>query len=306
MPENPSLSSKKSNAPIIAVIVILILAVIGLVIWQLSTRSHLNTLLEEKEQTRIALQHELDSLIAEHNKVKEEYGRLSDSLVVKDQKIQSDAEEIKRLLATEWEYYKVKKKLAQLQVVAQGYVRQMDSLYRVNAALTEENIAIKKELTTTRQDMEVISKEREELAEKVDIASVLQAYNVDAMGIRTKSGGEKEVETDKVQRVDQIKVCFTIAQNEIAVPGEKTIYIRIARPDKEILTPGAGDEYTFEYEGKNIQYSIKQLINYENISLSLCVYWRKVYSSQEIPPGLYYVDVFCEGSVIGHTTFALR
>lgn len=302
--QNPS--SGKRNSGFIAVIVILALAVIGLFIWQNNTRSTKNKLLEEKEATRLSLQMELDSLIQEHSKVKQEYGDLTETLVSKDSMIQANADEIKKLLNTQWEYNKIKKKLAQLQDVAQGYVRQIDSLYQVNAVLKEENIAIKQELTTTKQDMEVISKEKEELSQKVDIASILQAYNVEATGIRLKSGGEKEVVTDKVQRVEQIKVCFTIAPNEIAHQGEKTLYIRIARPDKEILTPGSGNEYTFEYQGSQIQYSILQLINYENISMSLCVYWKKGSSVQEIPAGLYYVDIFCEGQVIGQTTFTLR
>jgi myosin heavy subunit len=296
----------RSNALLTAIIIILAFVVTGLIIMLLHTRTNLKSLLAEKEGQRVELKQELDSLLVEHNKVKVEYGQLSDSLSRKDSVIQANAIEIRKLLDTEWEYYKVKKKLAQLQVVAQGYVRQIDSLYRVNATLSEENVSIKKDLKDLKKQNEQIENDRKVLTGKVEIAAVLKAINMEAAGIRLRSGGEKEVTTDKVQKVDQVRVCFTISENEIAAPGKKDIYIRIARPDQEILVKGKTDEYSFEYQGEKLQYSMMQTIDYDNRAADLCVYWKKEYSAQEMTPGLYHVDIFCENSIIGHTTFTLR
>jgi myosin heavy subunit len=299
---------KENNNTRIYIIVIIVLALglISVFIWQNRTSHNLNALLAEKEEQRVEFKNELDSLMIQHDKIKTEYGQLSDSLSSKDSIIQSNAIEIKKLLNTKWEYYKVKKKLSQLQTIAQGYVRQMDSLYTVNKALTEENITIKKEVKELKQEKAKVDKTNNELNEKVEIAAFLQAYNMKATGIRQKSGGNKEVDTDKARKVDQLKVCFTLAENQITSPGPKDIYVRIARPDKEILTRSKLDEYTFEYQGKMIQYSIKQGVNYENKPIDLCLYWRKNFSGQEMPTGLYNVDIFCDGAVIGHTTFSLR
>jgi hypothetical protein len=303
---NQNKTGGRSNMTMTAIIVVLALLIIGLIIILMQTRSNLKSLVAEKDQQRAELRQELDSLLVEHNKVKVEYGQLSDSLLVKDSLIQANATEIKRLLDTEWEYYKVKKKLAQLQVIAQNYVRQMDSLYVVNASLTEENVAIKKDLKDLRKENDRIEEDRKVLSGKVEIAAILKAINMEAAGIRMRSGGEKEVTTDKLQRVDQVRVCFTIDKNEIASPGKKDIYIRIARPDQEILVKSRLDEYSFEYQGEQLQYSMMQSIDYENRSQDLCVYWKKEYSSQEMMAGLYHVDIFCENSIIGHTTFTLR
>jgi hypothetical protein len=308
METNPNEVKPKNNLKntLIVLIVILILVAIGLFIALFQTRSNLKGLIEEKEQQRTELQQELDSLLVEHDKVKLEYGQLADSLFVKDSVIQANAKEIRRLLDTEWEYYKVKKKLAQLQVVAQGYVMQMDSLYRVNATLSEENIAIKKDLKDLRKEKEQIESDRKILTEKVEIASVLKAINMEATGLRMRSGGEKEVATDKVQRVDQVRVCFTVDANKLAAPGKKDIYIRIARPDQEILVKSRLDEYSFEFQGEMLQYSMMESLEYENRSAELCLYWKKEYSGQEMQAGLYHVDIFCENAIIGHTTFTLR
>jgi hypothetical protein len=296
----------RSNNVMRAIAIVLAILVIGLIILLMQTRTSLKSLLAEKEQQRFELQQELDSVLVEHAKVKTEYGQLSDSLLVKDSVIQANALEIKRLLDTEWEYYKVKKKLAQLQLVAQGYVMQMDSLYRVNASLSEENVAIKKDLKDLKKEKEQMANDAKVLTGKVEIAAILRAINMEAAGIRMRSGGEKEVTTDKVQRVDQVRVCFTIGENEIATPGKKDIYIRIARPDQEILVKSKLDEYSFEYQGEQLQYSMMQSIDYANKAVDLCIYWKKEFSNQEMKAGLYHVDIFCENSIIGHTTFTLR
>ncbi len=297
---------KNKNSGYIAAIAVLALIVVILFVWMMRTRTHLNSLLAEKEKQRTELKQELDSLLVEHERVKMDYGRLSDSLTTKDSVIQANAIEIKRLLDTEYEYYKVKKKLSQLQLVAQGYVRQMDSLYTVNASLTEENVSIRKDLTELKKEKDQIQKDKEVLTEKVEIASLLKIYNLQATGVRYKAGGESEVPTDKATKADQVKVCFTVGENEIIKPGNKDIYVRIARPDKEILTKSKIDEYTFEFEGKKIQYSAIGTINYENKPVDLCMYWKKNYSAQQMMPGLYHVDIFCDGAVIGHTTFTLK
>jgi myosin heavy subunit len=299
-------SGKNKQLTYLAIIVVMALVIIVLFVWMSKTRSHLNTLVTEKENQRVELKHELDSLMVEHERVKLDYGQLSDSLIKRDSVIQANAVEIKRLLDTEWEYYKVRKKLSQLQLVAQGYVRQMDSLYRMNESLTEENVSIRKDLKELRKEKDQVEKDKAALTEKVEMASLLMAYNMVATGVRYKAGGESEVPTDKAQKADQVKVCFTLSENEIISPGNKDIYIRIARPDKEVLTKSKIDEFTFVYEGKKIQYSMKQSVSYDNKPIDLCLYWKKNYSSQDMMPGLYHVDVFCDGAVIGHTTFTLK
>jgi hypothetical protein len=296
---------KKSGKGMLIALIVLLLAVIALIIWIFSIKSDMNVLMEEKEAQRVELQSELDSLMYEHEMIKEEYGTLSDSLYVKDSIIQANAQEIRKLLDTQWEYYKIKKKLALLQQVSQGYVRQMDSLYTVNAALTEENIEIRGDLQEARGEIEEMSRSNEMLTEKVGQASILQVYSMQAMGIRDRGNG-KEKETDKASRLDKIKVCFTIGENKIVEPGTKELYVRIARPDKLILTKDRSDTYTFMYQGEKIQYSIKKLIDYQNLSMNLCLYWDKGYKEIEMQKGSYHVEIFFQDEVIGHTQFVLK
>jgi hypothetical protein len=296
---------RKVGIGMVVIFAILIIGIGGLLYWIFSMKTDMDVLMAEKEIQRVELQGELDSLMYEHEQIKVEYGTLSDSLYVKDSIIQANATEIRKLLDTQWEYYKIKKKLGLLQKVSQGYIRQMDSLYTVNAALTEENEEIREDLQLARRENEEISKDREMLNDKVEQASFLQTYNLHALGVRDRGTG-KEKETDKASRLDRIKVCFTIGENKIIEPGTKKIYIRIAQPDKLIMTKGRSDQYTFMYKDEKIQYSIMKMIDYQNKSIDLCLYWDKRTDETEIQKGSYHVEVFYQEEVIGHSQFILK
>ncbi len=295
---------KSSNTWLYVLLVVLALGIIGLSFWLISVKNNMSDLLAEKEVQRVELVHELDSLMAEHNQIKESYGEISDSLAVMDSVIQARADEIKKLLNYKWEYYKVKKKLDKLQVISQGYIRKMDSIVEVNETLTEENLQIKEEIKQEKLKNLDLQKEKEELTQKVDEAAVLSAYNMTSEPVHVKGSG-KEVPTNKIKRVDRVKVCFTLGKNTVIEPGIKTLYIRIAKPDEEILMKGRGDEYTFTYQGEVLQYSIKEDIDYQNEAQHVCFYWNRR-PSLDLQPGLYHVDVFSGDNIIGETTFVLK
>ncbi len=307
--ENQNSVNKKqdrgnSNLWMYVVIVIMAIGIIGISLWLLSVKNTMNELLAEKEVQKVELEQELSDLIAEHERIKEAYGDVTDSLTVMDSVIQANAVEIKKMLNYKWEYYKIKKKMSRLQVIAQGYVRQMDSIVTINKDLTEENLQIKEEIKIEKRKYRQLEEQKDALSGIVDEASVLNVYNLKSSAIHKKGGG-KEVETDKIRRVDLVRVCFTLGENTIIEPGNKKIYVRIAQPDKKILVKGRGEEYSFTFQDEVLQYSILEEVNYQNNAIDMCIRWHKR-KTQELKPGLYHVDIFEGDNNIGHTTFTLR
>ena len=260
---------------------------------------------QEKEVQRIELQGQLDSLLLDHEEIKLAYGDLADSLIVKDSVILANAKEIKNLLNYKWEYRTVRKKLDRLRVVAQTYVIQMDSLYTVNEKLIEENINIKRRYDSEQRKNIVLEKEKEQLADKIEEASVLEAYNITASGIYVKRSGT-EVVTTKARRVNKIRVCFTLGKNVVLLPGLKDVYIRIASPDTKILSPGVAEDFVFDYKGEQIQYTIFEQANYDNEALNLCLVWEKKFEEIDMLKGIYEVIVFADGQEIGTAVFELK
>lgn len=298
-------SSTKSKGWLYGILGILALIIIGLSCWLISLKGDLNTLETEKEQQRADFQAEVDSLVRVHNELKANYGELSSQLAEKDSIIMADAEEIKRLLDTQWDYNRIKKKVSELQAISQGYIRQLDSLYVVNEQLVAENERIREEVQEERKQNRNLQRQKEELASKVNMAAVLRIYNLSADAVRFK-GGSQETETDKAGRTERVRVTFTIGQNDLIEAGTKTFYMRIADPSKSIISKGMGDEYAFMYQGEMLQYTEKIQVNYDNREKDVRAYYVKP-SGKEMQPGYYFVDVYDDNNnLVGQTSFNLR
>ncbi len=297
-------NKKKPAVGMLVLIAILAVVIIGLAFWAIRSLDEVHKEKVEKEAQRTEFQAQLDSLMAVHNKIKAEYGQLSDSLAVKDSVIQAKAVQIKKLMNTRWEYYKIKKEFGSLQKIAQGYVRQMDSLYTENHALTKENHQIKEVLQQEKHKNAQLMTEKKALSQKVEQASILKTYNYKVTAVHVTGSG-RERKTDKVRRVNRIKVCFTVAQNDVAKSGLRTIYVRIANPNKKILMVSNSEKYSFMFNGKRLQYTAKKEINYQYQAIDVCMEWS-LRSTQKLKPGIYKVDVFEGNNSIGHASLSLR
>lgn len=298
----------KNQTLLYAVIAALVLALVFLFI-QFgkinSIKSNLKELEAEKEMQRLDFQAEVDSLMKVHNELKESYGELSQELAEKDSIIQADAIEIKKLLDSQWDYNRIKKKVASLQAISQKYVRQMDSLYTVNQELVAENERIREEYQNERRQNSNLTRQKEELTSKVNQAATMKMHGFEACGVRFK-GGSKESVTDRANRAERIRIDFTLAQNDLIQPGSKLFYVRIADPTKAIISKGSGDEYSFTSEGETLQFTEKVRVNYEGKETDVRAYYIKP-ADVEFRPGLYFIDVYEQGGkLIGQTSLELR
>jgi DNA repair exonuclease SbcCD ATPase subunit len=298
-------SSTRSKGWVYGILGALALVIIGLSCWLISLKGDLSTLENEKEQQRADFQAEVDSLLRVHNELKENYGELSSQLAEKDSIIQADAEEIKKLLDSQWDYNRIKKKVAELQKISQKYVNQLDSLYVVNQELVAENERIREEVQEERKQNKNLQRLKEELTNKVNQAAVLRIYNLNAEAVRFK-GGNQETVTDKARRAERIRIDFTVGQNELVEAGSKDFYLRIADPSKSIISKGMGDEYAFTYQGELLQYTEKIHFTYDNKEKDIRAYYIKP-SDKEMQPGYYFIDIYDgNDNLIGQTSLNLR
>ena len=299
-------SEKKKKQPIwqYAILLALVIAIIALIVSLASKKSELKDLEAEKELQRIDFQTEVDSLMRVHNELKESYGELSQELAEKDSIIQAEAVEIQKLLDSQWDYNRIKKKVSSLQAISQKYVRQMDSLYTVNRELVAENERILEEYQGEVRKNSNLTKQKEELTNKVNMAATLKIYNLSANAIYFK-GGSRETATDKANRAERIKIDFTLAQNDLVQAGTKVFYIRIADPTKAVIC-NQGDDYSFESNGETLQYTEKVRVSYDNKEANARAYYIKP-SNIQFMSGYYFIDVYEQGGkLIGQTSLELR
>jgi hypothetical protein len=261
------------------------------------------TITQTANTEKAGLQVQLDSLLAEHERVKANYGALGDSLHEKDSIIRVKANEIRKLLGVNSELGYVKQKLLQLQMITKGYEHQIDSLYTVNRKLRQENDKIRTDYNLEQQKTADLSKDKEQLNEKISGAAILKAYKVSATTFKIR-GENKERVTDKASRTDKIKVCFTIGENKLVSPGYQRFFVRIAKPDKTILTRGPA--YTFQFLGQTLQFSAMETLNYEGEAADICTYYEQAAKAEELPKGHYVVSIFTEDRQIGESSFELK
>jgi cell division protein FtsL len=298
----PAAPKEKKSRTLILILLLIIVGLAGGLIFQLcNTR----TIIEEKVIENLTLQSELDSLMNEHSIIKYEYGALTDSLVGKDSLIQANAQEIKKLIASQADYYRIRKKLDLLRGITQGYVNTIDSLYTENKKLQDENLVLTEKYEAQVSISRQLEQDKTELTDKVTRASALKAYNISAEGIRYKSWGEGEKVTYKARRVDAVKICFTLSENPVAEPGKRNIYVRLARPDNVIVTQGNDETYTFDYQGEKINFSMKQEVDYQNKAMDVCLDWEKVAEGPAMK-GVYHIYIFVDGEEIGYSQFELE
>jgi uncharacterized protein YoxC len=265
----------------------------------------MNPVYKEVESQNMELQSELDSLLAEHNRIKEQYGELSDQLSEKDSIIQASAAEIEKLINSQADYNRIKKQLARLQNISQEYVKEMDQLYQENKALKEENQQVRADLEQEREVTRNMQKSNDDLSQRISNAAVYKAYNIKSAGYLVRNKGTEE-QTDKANKVKRIKTTLMLGENSLIEPGPVNVYCRIAIPETgKVLTMGSGDTYSFVHNGQRLQYSCKTVINYNNKAENVTLNWDLMSDDKAIK-GQYSVQLYTDDQFLGETFFTLR
>ena len=218
-------------------------------------------------------------------------------LTTEQAKVQRLMEELRTVKSTNAkEIARLKKELATLRKIMRNYVIQIDSLNRANEQLkVEKNEAVKKyrQASTTAASLK---REKEKLTERVTLASKLDATSISVTPVNSRGKLAK-----RIKKMEQFVINFKIAKNVTAPVGEKVVYARIMKPDDDILVKSRGDVFTFE--GKDINYSIKKMIEYEGEEVPVTMYWN---IEEFLSPGTYRVDIFADGNLIGQRSFTLE
>lgn len=298
--------NKKKNRLLIIIIILLLIGVGVLFYLYMKESNELKDTTPTQEQIdeKEAYEAEIDSIMSEYNQKKAEYAELDIEISEKDSLILANVEEIKRLISSQAGYKKIKKQRDILRGMIQGYVLQLDSLYTENKELKQEVQYTRQELRDERKKLTNQKKENENLQGKVEIASMLKAYNIKTSAFRLRGSKKREDETDKAKNVDRIKVCFTVGQNMMTKAGDKVAYIRISRPDGRVITKSRSD--VFQYNGEILNYSLKKEFKYTNNSKNICVQWDKGDSSVKPLIGNYDIVIFVDGYEIGQSRIKLK
>ncbi|NDW09862.1 hypothetical protein [Dysgonomonas sp. 520] len=298
------MEEKKNNKLkyVLIVAIILLLAGLGVAAYFILQQK---TQLEENQEiiefSRQQIEDEYKNLDAEYEELKIDIRNdsLLHQLENEQTKVQRLMEEIKKLEATKSsdakEIKRLKDELTTLRSVLRSYVAQIDSLNRINQQLTQEKLEITNKYQETSRALNQVSQEKSNLSEKVTLAAKLDATNISVRATNAKGKDQKNI-----KKIEQFVVSFLITKNITAEPGERNIYVRIMKPDDSVLTKSASN--TFAYENRQVNYSMKRLVEYTGEETSVVMYWKV---EEFLMPGTYRVDIFADGNRIGSSRFTL-
>jgi hypothetical protein len=176
------------------------------------------------------------------------------------------------------------------------YVNQIDSLNSMNKSLKNENVEVHKKYQAASESVEALSKEKESLNQVVTRASIMEVTNFSMLPVNSK--GKK---TGWFSQTASLQFSYTIAKNVTAQPGEKTVYLRITRPDDDVLTKGSGNVFT--YENKEISYSLSKKIEYAGDAINDVMFWK---IGEILPKGNYRAEFFIDGNRVGSFKFVFE
>lgn len=192
--------------------------------------------------------------------------------------------------------------IASLNDKINGLEAEVARLMGENQQLAASNTVLNTEKQQLTTDLQTTTQQKEELTQKVDVASTFSASNFVIKGVDEKGNG-KEKETDKAKKVNKLVVSFDV-ENRIAQSGPADMYVIVTAPDGQVIqnaTLGSGT-LTTRNDGERT-FTTKQSIEYDQGT-------RKTVSfpirQDKFQTGDYKLEVYHNGFKIAEGNRSLR
>ena len=253
-----------------------------------------------------SLDRELASAIKELEAKKQEIAQLGGDTTQMGEQIRQLILDKKQLQASSYSFQKkyndIKDRIDAANRIREDASKEVERL-KVMLAQQDTIITNQKVTIVQREDSIIkITSEKNQLAEKVAIASVLRAesFKIESLNPKGKVDSDGEF---KAKKIDKIRTTFTLAENKVADKGGRDLYFRLIEPAGGALFDLANGGGSFQFEGKEVFYTMKQNILFENKGQKITYEYRK---GSAYKPGTYKVEIYCEGFKIGESSFLVK
>lgn len=203
---------------------------------------------------------------------------------------------IERLMKENKDLPLLQRQLAEMKAIRDQYRVQIEELIKENKELRYANVNL-------TQEVDQLSRTTRDLSEKVELASVLKAENIDVKTFREKGKGKLEP-SDKAKRVSRITTMFVVAENKVAKPGKRDVVLRIIKPDGYVLTdPNNGSGTFTKDDGRSTDFTLRRSIQYNNEREEVIFDWDQL---EDLKTGLYISEIYVDGRFMGNYKFNLK
>ncbi len=302
--EQPSyMEPKKNRTPLFLIVTFLLLAAVIFFYYQ-------NQQLEEEKERQfqeiLTTQAKLDSIGDELDiriQTIKDLGGEVDTL----EAIKAQLEADKKQLLVDAQYQRGR--ITKLNNRVAGYKEllvlkdeEIEQLKVLNEQLSEENSSLKVEKDQLNQTVQQLEENKKELASKVAMASRLEIEGMNVIAINDK-GRERDGGEYRNRHIEQLKIQFTVVENEIAPIEGKDLLLRVIAPDGNVLfdvTRGSG---SFTFENRELFYTATQEILYDRNSQLVTFLYDK---GSDYAVGQHKVEVYTDDYLMGSGTFMVK
>ncbi len=300
---------KKSKRLLFLMIFALLLINAGL-IYQLVTK---NNKLKITETELVDTAAELDELKEVEEELRlnlaEKAGKNAklDSIIqVRDAALKEKVAQIRRSLSsgnlTKAKLAKAKEELSGLKAQVETLKSELEKLSTENRYLRDEKYVLQQQVDREKEKVAEMLVVNTDLAKQVEVGSRIFLKGLDVKPLRDAVFGDFKT-TDKISKLDNIDITYTLANNDLAEKGEKMLYFQIVKPGGAVLVNKKAGSGIGNFDGGKKQYSVRKVINFQNSNEKGSLSIPKTEGMNE---GKYVVNVFSEKHKMGSAEFILR
>lgn len=286
-------------------IIILILVALALVLGGL-TALYFKQMHEMQEMVEI-LEFEKEQLTDEYEDLSIQFDgyqqmdirndSLQEQLAIEQQRVHDLLEELRITKVTNARRIaELKKELATVRAVMVDYVHQIDSLNRTNERLEKENLTYRRQNQQIQKQNTELQQQNTHLVETVTRASRLEVTDFTAVMLN-----KRDKKTRQFSQIQKMEFHYTIGKNTTCEPGMKQVYMRLTRPDGEVMLKA--HSVSFPFESRTLEASVSQEIEYAGEAISGTMYWNV---EEILQTGTYTADFFVDAQHCGHFQFSLQ
>ncbi len=310
--DTPPAGQKNNNRGLIyGLLIAALLGTWGYIIWDKSKTKEATTLLQSQlstsDSSKTAIQTEYNAALQRLDELTTMNSSMDSLVKTKNSEVSNLKSRIQTLLnkqnKTAADLAEAKRLINELNGKITGYVTEIETLKGENLQLRTE----KQEITTQKEALQVqydqTTVEKKAVEEKLDVASTLNASNINIVTIDERRNG-KEKEKDVAKRVDKIRLNFTV-YNRVGEEGTKDVYVVITDPTGQVVSNEAlgSGRFTTREEGERVFTKMSSVTFSAGKSVPVSIEWKP---GAKFVEGAYKVEVYNNGFKIGEGSKNLR
>ena len=291
------MEKEKKNSGLKAIIVILALLLVG-------SLAYMYKLTNDSQAVKEVLMSEKDSVLKDLAAAKDSLNAaiasntsMSEELIVERDRVQKLMADVEKSKGDAVSMSKYKNEAIKLRSSVNNLMSQVAVLKKQNERLTVERDSTTVVLSESRKVNDTLTAQNDHLAKTVERGSKLTILNLQTSAVKQRSSG-KQIETDKANRADVLKISFMIAENLIAKSGDKAYYVQVIDSKNNVL----GEKKIETFGDKTLTYSFVTTVKYENKTVKV----EKDLAVSDIQGGSYFVNVFDRDVLVSKTSFTLK